>query len=504
MNGKTGNTDGRKKLKYGAAAIIFTVAVIALVIILNVVFTSLADKYLWSVDMTSSQLFTLSDETKDLLDGKVDESGKEIRILFCMPLDKLVDEKALNLVYQTALEYQKRYDNIKVDSIDIITNPSLVNKYSNISNSRITQRTVIVETDDDFRTFTVNSFFAYYSDTPTEVSAYSGELRFTTAILQLLSDKPVAYFTTMHGETTGNENSRPALWGLFENAGYDVREIDLSKDGFEANAQVLIMNGPRYDLDVNGKDVDEVNKISDFLKNYGSLMVFIDPETEELPELEGLLEEWGVAVEKAIVKDFSSTISTDGTKLSAVYTTEGIASSLTNQLKTYDTLPKTIVNYARPISIVWGKDGTKTMDDISVREASPVLTTTKNAVAYAYDNETELKLKAPFDLMTITRGQQISNNESYYSYVLVCGSTQFASDDYLYNEAYANDEILYAAMRIMGKSTVPVGVKYKFLDDNKLDITKEEANAWTLRVTLILPVIVLIAGAVIQIRRRHL
>ena len=106
--------------------------------------------------------------------------------------------------------------------------------------------------------------------------------------------------------------------------------------------------------------------------------------------------------------------------------------------------------------------------------------------------------------MTITREEQIIDNEIYYSYVMVTGSTQFAIDDYLHTNAYANSEILYSAMRFMGKETVPTGIDHKYLEDESLDITTEAANNWTLAVTVIAPVIVFILGIVIQIRRRHL
>ena len=106
--------------------------------------------------------------------------------------------------------------------------------------------------------------------------------------------------------------------------------------------------------------------------------------------------------------------------------------------------------------------------------------------------------------MTITREEQIRNNEVYYSYVMVTGSTAFADDSYLHSNAYANSEILYAAMRVMGKETVPTNIDHKYFENEALDITTEVANNWTLAVTVIAPIIVFTIGIVIQIRRKHL
>jgi hypothetical protein len=87
---------------------------------------------------------------------------------------------------------------------------------------------------------------------------------------------------------------------------------------------------------------------------------------------------------------------------------------------------------------------------------------------------------------------------------MVVGSTDFATDAYLHTNAYANSDILYAAMRIMGKETIPNDLEHKYLEDQSLEITKEAANNWTLAICIIAPVIVFTVGTIIQIRRKHL
>lgn len=57
-----------KKFRYGAASIVFTAVVLALIITINVVFSLFASNEHWYVDMTSDKLFTLSDTSKMLLD----------------------------------------------------------------------------------------------------------------------------------------------------------------------------------------------------------------------------------------------------------------------------------------------------------------------------------------------------------------------------------------------------------------------------------------------------
>jgi len=496
----------KKKLKYGGTSIVFTCIIIAAVIVFNVLFTKVADNNAWIIDMTSSQLFTISDATHEVLKD-VDE---EIDIIFCQPLDTLSSNSAQNLIYQCALEYAREFDNVKIRELDILEKPQEAKKFESSSTSKLKTTHVIVASHNDptrNRVFTYESFFAV-SESTQEVAAFDGELRFTTAILQLLSDKPIAYFSINHGEATGSEAARPDLWTLFETAGYEVKTIDLSKEDFDAEAQVLVISDPQTDFigyNPNSPDaVNEIAKIDKFLDNLGNLMVFVDPSTPELPELEGLLEEWGIRLEKGVIKDTTEGYDRDGLLLSADYPTDTAGSGLHSELRKYNTVPKTFVNYARPITVLWDVDGSSMTDSVSKRDASAVLTASSTATAYSTDNETTLELNGTLNLMTISRELQYINDQPHYSYVLVTGSTDFALDDYLHSKSYANSEILYSAMRFMGKETVPTNINHKEFTNESLTITTKAANNWTLFISVVVPSIVLCIGLVIQIRRRHL
>ena len=56
-----------RKFKYGSAATAFTVAFIAVVVIFNIIFSALARKYMWYIDLTKEQVYTLSEEAKTFI-----------------------------------------------------------------------------------------------------------------------------------------------------------------------------------------------------------------------------------------------------------------------------------------------------------------------------------------------------------------------------------------------------------------------------------------------------
>ena len=51
-----------KKFRYGSVSLAFTIIIIAAVILFNAIFTALSRKFVWYIDMTSEQVYTLSDE----------------------------------------------------------------------------------------------------------------------------------------------------------------------------------------------------------------------------------------------------------------------------------------------------------------------------------------------------------------------------------------------------------------------------------------------------------
>ena len=72
------NTNMRK-FKFGGVWMVTTVAVIAIIIAVNAVFSALSAKYALYLDLTKEQYYDISDATVDLLADVEDE----IDIIFC-------------------------------------------------------------------------------------------------------------------------------------------------------------------------------------------------------------------------------------------------------------------------------------------------------------------------------------------------------------------------------------------------------------------------------------
>ena len=490
------NDSKKKKFAFYQTAI--TVLFIALVIVLNTAIYALAEHFLWYIDMTEGQVFTLSDEAKALLTAVEKDSDKEVNIYFTVDPDKIYAASPyLYYVYQTSLEMEKEYDYINVECVDIVKNPNFFRKFYASAAQDIYTTSVVVESGEEFRLFAIESFFINNEDG--SIWAYQGEYKLISAILSMTAaDMPTVAFTTAHGETTGDESN--AFQSLFKDAGFDVETVDLSKDDFSDDTRIVVINNPVYDFaGIEGEGANEIEKLDRFLDSYGCLMVFSSPENSgNLKNLSEFLKEWGIAFTPGTyVKDTQNSMSVDGKSLYAKYAEDSLGASLYTDITDLDSAPKTVIRNASPIEILYetnsALDGT--------RVASPVFLSHDTAVAVKDGEETKL---GSVPLMTISRETRIVENEEYYSYVVACGSSSYVDGVWLLSNSYANSDVIYNAMRITGRERVLADIEYKVLDDTELIITTVAANNWTVVLTVTLPVILAIAGAVVWVRRKNL
>lgn len=488
-----------KSFRYGSTATAFTAAFIAVVVVFNIIFTALANRYMWYIDMTNEEVFTLSEATKELL-SDVDE---EINIYFASEPDELMQGDTSmysRFVYNTALQLETEFDNIHVICKDIVKNRSFFERFRTNTATQIYTTSVIVESGEEVQVYALQSFFTTEPDDGT-VWAYSGERKFVSAILQLTSaELPIVYFTSEHGESIGD--SAAELFHLFTENGFDVRTINLAKEEIDEDARIVIINNPRFDFigsEADDESSNEIRKLDRFLDKFGCLMVFADPDhADRLNNLSEFLEEWGVGfTPDTVIRDTEHSISTDGLSVVAKYDTATLGNSIYKDLtQNLETLPKTISRYSMPIQILWEEGGSVS----GSRDVSSILTTYDTAEAI-YDGA--VTDEGTFHLLTLSRESRIINNEEYYSFVVVSGSSAFADSKYLLSNAYANSDILTSTMKATGREKVLADIDFKVFDDTTLDITTAQANDWTVAMTVVLPVIAAVTGLVIWVRRKH-
>ena len=533
-----------RRFRYGSMSVAITALLIAAVILANVIVTALANKYLWYVDMTKESIFTVSDPCFELLDKTFtslseregDGEKAHITIKFCDAYDNLMDGSYSKYVLTTALELAAHYpDRISVEHLDIYQNPSALNPYKTSVNTTFINTDVIVAgSGGEYRVYGVEDFFMISSGASSPF-AYCGDKRFSSAILAVTQvQKPVVGILMGHGETYKDAS----LGYLFEQAGYKIEIInDLVSGGIPEDCRMLVSYQPTTDFrstDDGISDVSELAIIDEFLATDNhSLMVFMSPDCPKLPNIEKYLAQWGIAFDRAedgnsyvIAESAKNALTSNGHTFFAQYESYGMGASLTSELRRVPVPQKTVFKNAMSLSFADAYDVATATDEESgetftyayktlgaeTRQVFRVLSSSTEAKALAGGKEVAAAdATNTFGLMMLSiqpRQVQEDNNGWFFadqsSYVLACGSADFATEAILNSDVYGNSEVLRQAFYQMGKDAVPSYVPYIPFADLIIDsLTQERANRITVWLT-VLPVALFSAmGLYVIVRRKN-
>ena len=185
-----------KRRRYTALSAGITALFIAVLLVFNIAFYAIAGARRWYIDMSSGQVFSLCDASKELLS----DTDGDVNIYFTVEQDKIASTSVyLNYVYQTAREMESQFDNIHVDCVDIIKNPGFYKEYYTTAAQDIYTTSVVITGGGESRVYRLESFFITDEEDTSKIWAYQGEYRLVSAVLSLTqAEKPVMYFTTGH------------------------------------------------------------------------------------------------------------------------------------------------------------------------------------------------------------------------------------------------------------------------------------------------------------------
>ena len=551
-----------RRVRYGTVNTIFTAIVIAIAIVLNSIITILSGKFNWTLDMTSEQLYTVSDELISKLENV--SSDIDVDIIFCCDKDEaelnftdLESGNALSYVHATATQLANEMENVSIVYCDPVRDYELMKKFTlSPSQPKPTESTVIIarrgedgEYGTHYRVYRAESFYTFGQSEGTDryIYGYNGERIFATAILSLTYDKiPTVYFTSGHGESLpylNSDGSRevPQLIKLFVDAGFEFRAIDLKDtqftcltDGCEETYGSIDVDWTEtyffcsacekeYRVDrikcteerqipktarlliINKPceaDFDfetELTKIHKYMiEDKGSVMCFTSYDAE-LPVLyDFITQQCGVTV------NYGDRVYEDGFNTSADKL--GIRGTVASN-KAAQTYLSSYSDYgsARPI---FYNSATLTIDEKFMNSDTEgfndgdALRQTQPLLVTS-PNASFGGMNGRYNLMTVTSMLNIHDNSRTYSYMVVCPSEGFVDNTYLSSNAYPNEDIILALTHSMTAVQTPVNLDFKQFASYDLDITLAESRIVMICLISILPVALCVVGFVV-IRRRKL
>lgn len=519
-----------KSLRYGSLSAGLTVAVIAVIVVLNVIVSTIFSLVGADLDMTADNLFEVSEQTHGLLE-KVNADENDVTIYFLTEPDNLGQVATSNhgytssglwgmkYIHELALELDEKYDYISVDYINLAKEPAKVKEVlgSDYDETTLNYTNIIVDnyaperdskgnilTDaagqpasywHNYRVYSRDSFYNFNASTY-GVIGFKGDYRFSSAILSVTNEvAPTAYFLTGHGEsvgayTMGEESTdfgnAANLCNLLYDCGYNIRHINLQYEEFDADEEnaLAVIYSPKSDyLSGSTGSADEINKLKAFLGQSGhSLMVFADPDTRKLSNLEGFLEEVGgitLASDK-LKNDGSASITVDGYSLAGDFVAEG--NPLSEKLAPIAADSKAIFRLARTIKIT------------DPAKAKAVYQLPEGCTAEATDGSvTDAAEGALLTISEVGEG----------AYIMTSATSMLSYANYTENPGYVNRELLVTAVGAMSGDDTAGLVRSRVIPNEGLDLTTREATIWSVVLTAGLPTVIAVIGICVFVRRRH-
>ena len=279
-----GSANAKLILQRGAFSLITSLILLATLIFVNLSVSNLPSEWTQR-DISSTGLYQLSDQTLEVLSRIQQETD----------IYWIVQSGQENSEIRTLLSrYQDQNPLIRVEEVDPVVNPNFTDRYTN---EIILDNSLIVAGGNRSRYISYNDIFTssynYYTQDGSTVY-FDGENKITSAIDYVNEGKlPTLYRVTGHGEAVLSIAFEEAL----ARQNYQLKDLNtLGLEQLPEDADCLMLVGPTADLTEK-----EGNMISEYLASGGRLLAFTDYEHTDLPVLMGLLEHYGVEVYDGLV-----------------------------------------------------------------------------------------------------------------------------------------------------------------------------------------------------------
>ena len=278
-----------KQVRYGGYALLTSLGMVAALVLVNL----LVDQFGVEADLTQNRLFTLSDQTFQLLDNldadvtvyQIGTTGRE------------------NPLIDSVLErYARRSSHVKLANLDPERNPGLAAKYE--EEGQVRPGGLIVDGGDRFRMISQFDIFNVNMQTR-QATSLSLEQELTAALLYVTTgDLPSVYLLEGHGEQSMFQLGMPGLnvRDLLENDNYEVDTLDLvSRDTIPEDVDVLLVVAPEQDM-----TPAEADRLDAWMRDGGRVVFVLQgARRTELPNLDELLAGFGVRLLNGIIVEES-------------------------------------------------------------------------------------------------------------------------------------------------------------------------------------------------------
>ncbi len=481
-----------RSLKYGSNSFILIVAVIAIAVIVNMLFSpavlqKVIGREAIKFDLTPNKLFSLDEKSVEILNGL----QKEVKVYALYDDARAKDDSRLNEVNEILKQYTK-YPKIKLEYVDTDKNPTFIKSIDPDGLKNISKNDVVFVVDKKVKNVSSSDFFSTEFDQQTfqqYVTGSAAEQNFTGAIKYVTADKtPTVYFLEGHDEKRVDSDYRNVAEYLQRN-NYEVKTLNLATAAkVPEDAEILVVTAPKKDLTTSEKD-----KLKEFFKNGGKGLFAFDPldNDPKLTQFEDVLSAFNVSLNYDKVKENDDTrfIKNRPNDIFPEVVDNSINAPI-NPKSLNVFMPKT-----RSINLL--------KNDKEYITVTSLMKTSSKAVGEVLDPTKGKNIQGPLDLAVAVENK----GGAKVSKIVVMGNASFMTDTAIQQyEQYAVSGLYFFlnSLNWMQDQKQDTIVGPKTYNKPMLQMSALTANVLALVAVIVLPLIILGFGIFVWMRRRHL
>ncbi len=522
-------------MKKGSFATLLIVIFIVVAILLNVLATAVADRFPLDIDLTADQIHSLTAENIKYIKS----IDKKVTVNILLPEEQYTDGYTLDYYaammykvdnstnstatyYQQTVDFLKLYDelneNITVKFLDV-TDPStesLLSEYTaynfyygdillrctwDDAEGKTVYRRAVINYDDIY-TLTDLTGMASMGYGGYTITANNLENELSSALYRVTSDSTPTYFVPSDYCDTYYAK---VIEDKLKDNNYDVEFVD----GLLSNADLSKYDGMILAAPSGELNTEELEVIDKFLDNDGkkgkNLLFFGNVKVYECPNLLEFLGEWGVGFEKGILYD-----DTNGAYFpSKGNTTLFLNSTYSEYTQTVDsTYPYYIATNIFPLI--------QEYETYDTRKSEIILTSPKTATIAPFDLTDEWTIpkdavRDSYPVGIITYEDEIVYDEEgtasvSSSHVAVFSTANLLDETWLTYNGVGN---VMMTVDLVNTISGQDGSEFSFAakqitsEDYSEKVTKASANAVRIIFMGVIPVILIVVGVVVWIRRKN-
>lgn len=479
-----------RNAKKGTVALTLTILFIVAVVGINIIATMLTNRFpVLSADLTSNDVYELTQPSVEFMA----ELEKDVNVYVLMEEKTLESQGEYNVQVNKLLHaFDRESEHLKLEYVNLTKNPTFTAKYPDVNWTGASYM-MLVEHGDDYIAVSNEDIFTYNEEYLSYYGEYVAEGQnleqaLLTAVLNVTTEEKVGVTVlTGHGEL-----ECAALNSLLSNNAYSVETVNLLNGEIKDDSQFVIIYAPTTDI-----DKDTYDTLVNWLYNdgeYGHSVIYIpnDMAQAETPNIDTLLEEWGMAVSKSLIYETDSQYMTNSMSPNLISIFNYEDTEFSSGIR--DTSIPVVMMYCMPIELI----------DPNV---TTLLSSSTSAVEMPLDADENWNYKdaEPKKLVGGAISSQGNEDNTKSSNLIVFGSYDAFSDAALSATNFNNSAyIINLFNTIAQRDNATITVEGKTLDSSELAITSTfTTTLLAIIFRYLIPIAVLVVGIVMWLRRRH-